>query len=194
MNNRIIQLVLWLAILASGWYLVEIIMEPIRFNKKRDARYEKVIDRMMEIRTAQQAFKDVNGYFAGNFDQLTSFIDTGEFTILQRRDTSFMAYDPVYRTDLLKDSIVVDTLGFVSIKDSLFSETNLSQLKYIPGTDQATFVLDAGQIDRQGYSVPVMRVIAPKEVILKGLSKNLIKDEEDLILGSLSEANLSGNW
>ena len=195
MNKRIIQAVLLIAIIASGWYLVNIIMEPINFNKAKEKRYDLVKERMLQVREAQQAFKEVNGYFAGDFNNLIGFLDTGEFTIVQRRDTSFMSYDYVYRTELLKDSIVIDTLGFVSIKDSLFEPNyNLDQLRYIPGTDNVEFKLESGQVDRQSYKVPVMQLTADKEIILEGLSKQLIKAEDDLILGSLSEASLSGNW
>ena len=54
--------------------------------------------------------------------------------------------------------------------------------------------MQSGFIERQGYKVPVLQVKADKNVILDGLSKQLIKGEDDLILGSLSEASLSGNW
>ena len=31
-----------------------------------------------------------------------------------------MQYDRVYRIDMLREVIVIDTLGYVSVKDSLF--------------------------------------------------------------------------
>ena len=195
MNKRIIQLVLAVAVIAASWYLVHIIMEPITFNKEKAKRYDKVQERMYDIREAQKAFKEVNGFYAGKFDQLIGFLDTGDSTIVQRRDTSFLAYDPVYRTDLLKDSIVIDTLGYVSIKDSIYAnDFDLNKLPFIPGADGAKFEMQSGFIERQGYKVPVLQVKADKNVILDGLSKQLIKGEDDLILGSLSEASLSGNW
>ena len=52
------------------------------------------------------------------------FVDSAQFTIVQKRDSSYMQYDRVYRIDMLREVIVVDTLGYVSVKDSLFSNTD----------------------------------------------------------------------
>ena len=92
---------------------------PIKFNQVKNERYTKVIDRLKDIRTAQIAHKDVNGFYADNFDSLVSFIDNGIFTVIEKR-LSYLEYNRTYRIDMLKEVEIVDTLGFVSVKDSLF--------------------------------------------------------------------------
>ena len=57
-----------------------------------------------------------------DFEELVKFVDSAQFTIVQKRDSSYMQYDRVYRIDMLREVIVVDTLGYVSVKDS-FSRT-----------------------------------------------------------------------
>ena len=86
-------------------------MGPIDFNKVRDQRYAKVINRLKEIRKAQIAYKDVNGKYSKNFDTLIKFIDEGFFTLIENRDSSYLEYDRTYRIDMLKEVVVVDTLG-----------------------------------------------------------------------------------
>ena len=41
---------------------------------------------------------------------LIKFIDTAQYTLIQKRDSSYMKYDRVYRIDMLKEVVVIDTL------------------------------------------------------------------------------------
>ena len=41
------------------------------------------------------------------------FIDNGIFTLIEKRDSSYLEYDRVYRIDMLREIVVIDTLGFV---------------------------------------------------------------------------------
>ena len=56
-------------------------------------RYKKVINRLKDIRVSQIAHKDVKGYYANNFDSLINFIDNGIFTLIEKRDSSYLEYD-----------------------------------------------------------------------------------------------------
>ncbi len=183
------------------------INSPIEFNKVKNERYLKVIDRLKDIRNAQVAFKSVNGIYSNDFDELVKFVDSAQFTIVQKRDSSFMQYDRVYRIDMLREIIVIDTLGYVSVKDSLFSNTE--SYKYmasvpINGIDEK-FKLKADIIDKNGYNVPVFEVRVSKDLILFDQNKDLIAQEKqtvsvdgvngpDIILGSLSDVSTNGNW
>ena len=183
------------------------INSPIEFNEVKNERYLKVIDRLKDIRNAQVAFKSINGIYSNDFDELVKFVDSAQFTIVQKRDSSFMQYDRVYRIDMLREIIVVDTLGYVSVKDSLFSNTE--SYKYmasvpINGIDEE-FKLKADIIDKNGYNVPVFEVRVSKDLILFDQNKDLIIQEKqtvsvdgvngpDIVLGSLSDVSTNGNW
>ena len=180
---------------------------PIEFNMVKNERYLKVIDRLKDIRNAQVAFKSVNGIYSNDFEELVKFVDSAQFTIVQKRDSSYMQYDRVYRIDMLREVIVVDTLGYVSVKDSLFSNTD--SYKYmasipIQGIDEK-FKLKADIIDKNGYNVPVFEVRVSKDLILFDQNKDLITQEKqtvsvdgvngpDIVLGSLSDVSTNGNW
>ena len=180
---------------------------PIEFNMVKNERYLKVIDRLKDIRNAQVAFKSVNGIYSNDFEELVKFVDSAQFTIVQKRDSSYMQYDRVYRIDMLREVIVVDTLGYVSVKDSLFSNTD--SYKYmasipIEGIDEK-FKLKADIIDKNGYNVPVFEVRVSKDLILFDQNKDLITQEKqtvsvdgvngpDIVLGSLSDVSTNGNW
>ncbi len=43
-----------------------------------------------------------------------------EFYPDTKRDSSYLEYDRTYRIDMLREVVVIDTLGTVAVKDSLF--------------------------------------------------------------------------
>ena len=204
---RIIKGVLWLLIIIFAYKVYGSINGPIEFNKVKNERYLKVIDRLKDIRNAQIAYKSVNGIYCDNFDSLINFVDTGQYTLIQKRDSSFLEYNRTFRIDMLKEVIVIDTLGFASVKDSLFGESN--RYKYmaqvpIEGVNE-TFKIKSDIIDKNGYNVPVFEVRVSKDIVLFDQNKDLLKQEKGLmsvdgvngpyiVLGSLTEVSSNGNW
>ena len=180
---------------------------PIKFNKVKNERYTQVIDRLKDIRNAQIAHKDVTGFYANNFDSLVSFVDNGIFTLIEKRDSSYLEYNRLYRIDMLKEVEIVDTLGFVSVKDSLFGRNESYKMMAkvpIEGTD-SEFSIKADIIDKNGYQVPVFEVKVTKDIVLYDQNKDLLDQENkvisvdgvngrEIILGSMSEVSTSGNW
>ena len=206
-NRKIITYVLYFLSIILVSQIYNSIDAPIEFNKVKTERYQKVIERLKDIRNAQVAFKSVNGIYSDNFDSLVNFIETGQFTIIEKRDSSYMQYDRVYRIDMLREVIVVDTLGFVSVKDSLFKNDNrYKDLALVPidGIDEK-FSIKADIIDKNGYNVPVFEVKVSKDVILFDQNKDLLMQEKEtvsvdgvngpaLVLGSLEDVSTNGNW
>ena len=206
-NRKIITYVLYFLSIILVFQIYNSIDAPIEFNKVKNERYQKVIERLKDIRNAQVAFKSVNGIYSDNFDSLVNFIETGQFTIIEKRDSSYMQYDRVYRIDMLREVIVVDTLGFVSVKDSLFKNDNrYKDLALVPidGIDEK-FSIKADIIDKNGYNVPVFEVKVTKDVILFDQNKDLLMQEKEtvsvdgvngpaLVLGSLEDVSTNGNW
>jgi hypothetical protein len=69
--------------------LYKSVIGPVEFNKLKKARYTKVIHNLKDIKAGELAFQELTGSFTGNFDSLVQFIDTAEFAITDRRDTSY---------------------------------------------------------------------------------------------------------
>ena len=191
-----IRIGLWILVIGLSYAVYAAIMNPIRFNKERKQRSTDVIERLKEVRKAQIAFKEVNRYYASNFDELIPLIDTGEFSIVQRRDEELKFYNKVYREYQLKDTTYIDTLGFASIKDSIFgADYNLENLRLIPHAKGTELELRAGRIKSGSLTVQVFEAKAPKEEYLKGLDEDLVKNAaKDLVVGSMTSAKINGNW
>lgn len=210
----LIQLVLWAIIIFLGFKLFNSVYEPTKFNQEKERRYAQVIDVLKDIRTAQLAHLQITGKFNSSFDSLTSFIDTAEFAITQRRDTVFpdvernraFGLHPITGGYYLED-IIIDTLRFQSVKDSLFRDSDryksLDRVKvageYVP------ISMDAGFIERGDRSIAVFEANAYKDDVLHGLSRDLIIQEKQTIsvdgvngthirVGSMTDVNTNGNW
>ena len=206
-KKRALELFLWVLSIFFASQIYSSINGPIKFNQVKNERYTKVIDRLKDIRTAQIAHKDVNGFYADNFDSLVSFIDNGIFTVIEKRDSSYLEYNRTYRIDMLKEVEIVDTLGFVSVKDSLFGNNeSYKMMAKVPinGTD-SEFSIKADIIDKNGYQVPVFEVKDKKDIVLFDQNKDLLDQENkvisvdgvngpEIILGSMTDVSTSGNW
>tara|TARA_B100000767_G_C19741931_1_gene526620 strand:- start:1311 stop:1955 length:645 start_codon:yes stop_codon:yes gene_type:complete len=200
------QVLLWILIVFFSFKIYDSINGPINFNETKNDRYADVISRLKEIRKAQIAHKDVRGFYANNFDSLVSFIDTGIFTLVQKRDSSYLEYDRVYRIDMLKEVIVTDTLGFIPVKDSLFRNIDYTNLSKVPVDGiEAVFSIKADIIKKNDYRVAVFEVRVSKNTILHDQNKDLLKQENEtvsvdgvngpaIILGSLTDVSENGNW
>ena len=203
-----IQIVLWIASVFFAYKIYDSINGPIKFNQIKNERYAEVIDRLKDIRKSQIAHKDVKGVFSNNFDSLVKFVDEGYFTLIEKRDSSYMEYDRTYRIDMLREVIVIDTLGTVSVKDSLFkNSTRYQDMAYIPidGVRDSVFTINAEVINKNGYKVPVFEVKISKSVILFDQDADLVQQENEtvsvdgvngpaIVLGSLSNVSTNGNW
>lgn len=205
--KTILQIVLWIVCLGLGYLIYKSVTGPIEFKKVKEARFTEVIDNLKDIRNSQEAYKIVNGKFANDFKSLVAFVDTGQYTITQRRDSSYMEYDKVYGIDLLREVTIVDTLGFVKVKDSLFrSDDRYKTMMNVPyGQNNEKFEMKADVIDKGGYRAPVFEAKVKKNVVLYDQPKDLVDRENaqisveevngtEIIVGSLTEVSTNGNW
>ena len=207
----VLNLVLWAVVIFLGYLTFNSVYGEIKFNKLKDQRYKKVIVKLQDIRDAQLAHRTVTGKFAGDFDNLVKFIDTAEFTIIQRRDTSVIDAELTKRfggVETTRDIVIVDTLGTVPVKDSLFkTDTRYKNMMNLPkgiGPASGTkFDLKAGKLKESG--IAVFEASVEKKEILADQPKNLISKEVEVMsvdgvrgptlrVGSMDEAETTGNW
>ncbi|MAP55965.1 hypothetical protein [Altibacter sp.] len=207
----VIQLLLWIVIAFLGYQLYTSISEPIAFNEVKEARYAKVIKNLKDIRDAELAHQEITGSFTGSFDSLVRFIDTAQFAIVQRRDTSFadVAKNKAFgiAEGYFIEKVLIDTLGYTPVKDSLFGGSDrYKTMMNIPveGVD-AKIELQAGKLKKNDATYSVFEARVPKDVILADQNKDLLAQEKQVVsvdgvngayikVGSMNEVNTSGNW
>ena len=205
--KTIIQIVLWVGCIALGYLIYNSITGPINFKEVKQERYSQVIAKLKDIRNSQDAYRTVNGKYANDFNSLIRFIDTGKYVITQQRDSSFMEFDKAYGIDLLKEVKIIDTLAFVSVKDSLFKkDPRYKTLMDVPTAPNGEkFTMKSAFVDKSGYRAPVFEVKVDKNVILYDQPKDLLARENaaqsveevngsSIYIGSLEEVSTTGNW
>lgn len=190
-----------------GYKIYKSINAPIEFNKVRQERFSQVISKLKDIRDAQEAYKTVNGKYADTFNSLIQFIDTGNYTITSQRDSSFMKFDRAYGIELQQDTTIIDTLGQVKVKDSLFgADSRYKTMMDVPyAQNDEKFEMKADIIDKSGYKAPVFEAKVKKNVVLYDQPEDLLARENshnsveevngtEIKVGSLTDVSTNGNW
>lgn len=200
---------LWGIIILLGYLTFMSIYGEIQFNQIKEKRYKIVIENLKDIRDAELAHRTVKGNFQGDWDKLIEFIETEQFTITQRRDSTIIDKEltRLYGVDTTKDIVIIDTLDFVPVKDSLFGvDPRYKTMMNIPiGKPGEKFKLKAGLLDQNGINIPVFEASAAKKIILFDQDSNLVQKEESvqsvegvngptIKVGSMDEVNTNGNW
>ena len=205
----LINLLLIVLTIIFAYHIFQSINEPVKFNQTKVKRFKKIVEKLKDIRNSELAHRDVTGDFTDNFDSLIKFIDTAKFVTTQQRDSSYSYFNKIYKINDEKDTVLIDTLGFVPVKDSLFkTDIRYKEMMWvpIPGKEkQVKFELKKGFITKSNVKVPVFMSRVKKSIVLYDQNKDLLKQEENIKstkeingpyiqVGSLDEINDSGNW
>ena len=209
--RRVIQILFVLVIIVLGYLIVESIMEPIRFNQEVEVRERATINRLIDIREAQKAYKDVYKKYTGSFDTLIAFVDTGNFTVVKaigdipEEWLDELGFDKA-REKALNEGVISRENTNVPVLDSLFYPGfPTDSLRYVPYTEGVTFNMTSGELlTSSNLVVQVVEASCLYDDLLNGMDKQLVvnyKDERQKIVGfegvkfgSMEEGTLTGNW
>lgn len=213
MKNTIIKIVLAIVMVGCAYYLYDSIMTPVRFDEVKISREKDVIERIIDIRSAQVGYKQVNGQYTGSFDTLINFVLTAEMEF-ERQLVS--ADDSVGLAQLKKAKKKNVEKFTVKAIDTLFGAKKLTpeqvqELRYIPHSKTidgvpAEFEMGAAKVMVGNVSVPVFEAKAHYKTFMQDQDKqlliNLIDEQENVLykypgikVGDLIQANNNaGNW
>ncbi len=209
--RKVIQILFVLVIIVLGYLIVESILEPIKFNQEVAVREQATINRLIDIREAQKAYKDIYKKYTGSFDTLIAFIDTGSFTVVKafgeipEEWLDELGFDNA-REKALNEGVITRENQKVPVLDSLFYPGfPTDSLRYVPYTDGVTFKMSSGELlTTSNLVVQVVEASCLYDDLLNGMDKQLVvnyKDERQKIVGfegvkfgSMEEGTLTGNW
>jgi hypothetical protein len=197
MNNNLIKIILAVVIIVLGLLIFRSINKPVKFENTLNLRGEAIIGKLKDIRTAQNIFRNQYGHYTASFDSLKTFVKVGKIPEVK------IIPDPA---DTTFTRTISDTIGYISIFDSIFAKKNypLDKLNEVPYSKGDLFSIMAGKINKGGVDVAVFEVSVRMETYTKDLDKQLvvnrIKELEakskfpGLKVGSMTEASTDGNW
>jgi len=177
--KKALNIVFTIIIIVLVYFLVESIMKPIRFNKEKDARETAIKERLMDIRTAQEAFKSVKGYYTGSFDTLITFLETDSLPLVFKRGSltdEMIAEGITTEREAVKKGLISRDTSYIPVLDSLFhKEFPIEELRHVPGTESAEFNMSAGRVMTSSMvMVNVFEAYVLNDVFLSDLDKQLI--------------------
>ncbi len=189
-----INVVLALVVVGLIYVLISSIREPIAFKAEKEKREEAVIDKLMKIRTAQEAFRNIKGGFAPSFDSLSQVLRTDSFAIIKVIGDPD---DPDFTGEIIYDTT------YMAAYDSIRSVLGmpLDSLRFVPYSGGQTFNIQADTITYQQTVVPVVEVGIRRSSFMGPFKDPRFArydagyDPNSVIkFGNMNAPNLSGNW
>lgn len=203
--KKLIQVVLFIVIIALGWFLYRQFATPMEFSEMQKQREAAVVQKLKDIRTAQRAFKQVNQHYTASFDSLINFVLNDSLTYeraIGSEDDSVAVARGLVRKEVFK----------MAVKDTIYSGRNftvedIKELAIVPHSDGQKFIMNAGNLQTESkVVVQVFEAKAPYKMFLDSDEYhqeliNLIDQRKTLgrypglIVGSMTQAtNDAGNW
>lgn len=208
-----IVVVLLFSVVVFAFKNYKSIEKPIQFENEKNRRYKVVIQKLKDIRKAQEAYRVKYERYTGNFDTLIHYVKTDSFDVVKAIGSipdELLDSLPYLEAEAyaVKENLIRRDTVKIAIKDSLFSKGYpIDSLRYIPFTKRKEFELGAIDSLETGSQakVPVFEAKALNTVILNGMDEKLIaslnaeqrklKRYEGLKVGDLEKAtNGAGNW
>lgn len=193
--RTIINVILVLVVLGLIYVLYSGISEPIKFKREKEKREDAVVQKLMEIRTAQEHYRAITGgEFADNFKKLKDTLTYGVFYK--------MKLDEKENPDDPNNPIVLRDTTIVPASDSIPKlGINLDSLPYIPYSKGEKFEITADTLTYQKTLVNVVEVKTKKKTFMGKYADERYKryddfyDPEDYLkFGDMGKPNLAGNW
>lgn len=175
------------------WTLYGSIREPIAFNKQRAIRENAVIEKLKEVRKAQEMYRYITGEFAGNFDTLAQVLREDSFAIIKIIGDPD---DPEFTGEIIKDTLLSPAIDSV-----MALGMNLDSLRYVPFTDGLSFNISADTLTYQKTLVNVVEVgILRKKFMGQWGSSHFKRYDQNynpdrpIKFGDMNAPKLAGNW
>ena len=204
----VVRVLLIAAIILLGFLCWKSIQGPIDFNNEVKLRDKEVIQRLVDIRTTQVAYRAQHGTYTANFDDLINFIKTGKVASVARSGDLTEAQledgmteekamkiirtgnekairaaglwdDAHNRPQLTRDSI------FAAAAQVLFPDRkmNADSLAFVPfGHGQKFEMAVDSLITGSGYPVQVFEAKTPFTAYLSDLDKKLLNQKIQEVL------------
>ena len=202
--------VLTAIILFLAWYLFRQVMTPLEYDKELKLREAAVIERIKDIRSAEQAYKQKNGRYVGDWDSLINFV-LGDTLVFERKLVD--ENDSLAMVALRRSGRQNVEQFRMAVRDTIFSPRRLTNqqiqdLKFIPFAQQGTqYILNATMLTTESkVVVPVFEAKAPYKAFMYDLDEqeliNLIDNAKNvyykypgIAVGSIERTtNDAGNW
>lgn len=189
----VLNLIVLALIGGLAYALVGGIQEPIKFKDEFTKRETAVTDKLQQIRSAQEIFREITGEFAGSFDTLSYVLTNDSIPFIR------LEADPNDPTD---ESKYIRVVTYSSAIDSIRAmKIDLDDLSSVPFSNNARFEMKSDTTTYQSTLVPVMECMTRYKEFMGPYADVKYSKYDDTYdpnarigFGSLSSPNLEGTW
>jgi len=205
----VMRVLLALAIVLLAYISWRSIQGPIDFNTEVAKRDKAVIQRLVDIRTAQVALRSQTGAYTGSFDTLINFVKDGKIaTLIKSGDLSEAQLEAgmteekamkIIRSGnekAIKDAGLWDESKNAPqlVRDSIYSPAvavlfpnrasfSVDSLRFVPFAQSAEFEMGTDSlITASGYPIQVFEAKTPYSVYLGDLDQKLLNQKIQEVL------------
>ena len=192
MKKRVIfNALLFILILGLGYVLFTTVQEPIKFQTLKGEKETVIINKLIQVRKAQEVYRSVTGKFAGSFQELADTLKYGKFTIVSVNGdpddpNSVITYDTTYKP-------AIDSVRNMGL--------DVDNLAFVPTVEGLEFEIHADSASYQQTTVDVVEVGIAYEKFMGPFADKKFKKYDNLYdptkkikFGSLSKPILTGSW
>jgi hypothetical protein len=205
--KKVLNLLLLVTIAGLAYICYRSIMGPIEFGDERELREKAIIARLIDIRTAQVEYRNINknGY-ADNFDTLIAFVKTAKMPIILEEGTlndeqlergmtekkAIAIIEKAKKTNNWKEVEKEGLMNFrrdtswIALVDTLYPKGyQIDSLAFVPFGNGVKFEI-ATSVDTTKAGAPqyLFEARTPYEVYLKGVNdqemNNLISNMKQM--------------
>ncbi|HOT63979.1 MAG TPA: hypothetical protein PLV98_00995 [Dysgonamonadaceae bacterium] len=215
----VLRAILIAAILLLGFLCWRSIQAPIEFQREVAKREKAVIQRLIDIRTSQVAFRDVNGRYTASFDSLVDFVKNGKVVTLSRYGDlteeqleSGMTEEKAMQIIRTGNEKAIRAAGLWDEennrpqlrRDSIYApafevlfpnrpKALADSLPYVPYGNGAKFEMGTAVLETaSGYPVQVFEAKTPYTTFLGDLDKKLLGQKIQEVLDRPGDRNYPG--
>ena len=177
-----------------AWLDYDSVQNKLEFIAEQEKRETDVVQRLMDIRSAQVSYKKLYGSYASNFDALINHVKNDSMPVVKA--IGFVP-DTLTEAKAVELGIVTRDTLLISVRDTLFPrDYPIDSLRFVPNSGGQEFELQSGEVEKNKLKVKVFEAFATNEKILHGmnLSEEYIDLKDGLRVGSMTEPHTRGNW
>ena len=214
MKKIIIQIALALVAIYLAYECVKSITRPMEFDKIMAQRYEVIVQRLKDIRTAQEAYRSVYGEYTPSFDTLIYFVKHDSLKMVNAIGelTDDMVDEGLTEAEAAKRGLIIrDTIRIPALEQLFGKNYPIDDIRYVPFTDKKhEFLMGTNKVWNSDATIemPVFEARVNNMIIFE----NILDEYRDEVLeengerfrlhkypglkvGSVKEANKNaGNW
>lgn len=174
-----LNIVFTVIIVVLVYFLIQSIMKPIRFNKEKDARETAIKEKLIDIRTAQEAFKSVKGSYTGSFDTLITFLKADSLPLVYKLGSltdEMIAEGITSEKEAVKKGLISRDTSYIPVRDSIFNKGYpIESLRFVPGMENTEFQMSAARVMTTSMvMVNVFEAYVLNDTFLSDLDRQLV--------------------